>query len=482
MRKVDVLLGQEDEFPKEMHPKVRTPDKQPETESPEEMESSSGNKKAKAKSPEEMHPTNGTPDKKAETESPEEVDILNCSAEEPANSSTAVTASLPDTQHSLDQEEQAGQAQGHPAAFQTKTPMPLELSVIATMGLEEFKILFDNPMAAYFAGQTVSGRIVIRNEKPEKYRAIILKLAGEAKCTWSQAAGQNSTVQYIGDETCFDQTIILAGGINTSVDAETLAPGEHEYTFRLDLPPEIPSSYEGVIGAVRYYVSVVVERPWKFDHVNIAFFTVIALVDLNSDPLLTAPVNQPATKTFSCGSGAASIVLSLPTSGAVPGEIIVPTLKVENDSRADLNRIKLRLVQFVTYKVKDQMRIFTKTVVKASLDSVKSGQSTTFNQYGLKIPPVAPSTLNKCQVIQLTYYIIASFSPSAFFRRKFHVQAPLVVGTVPLRRNVFALGPSAPDANQAPPSYEECAFGGPNVVKKALLGENFKPKYPVYHG
>jgi len=67
---------------------------------------------------------------------------------------------------------------------------------------------------------------------------------------------------------------------------QTLSAGEHVYPFNYVLPVNLPSSFEGDYGHVRYSVKVVIDRPWKFDHEAKAIFTVVNPVDLNADPNL----------------------------------------------------------------------------------------------------------------------------------------------------------------------------------------------------
>ena len=64
-------------------------------------------------------------------------------------------------------------------------------------------------------------------------------------------------------------------------DSVRLEAGTHRYPFRFSLPSNVPSSYEGEYGYVRYTAEAKMDRPWKFDHVTCSAFTVISLVDLN---------------------------------------------------------------------------------------------------------------------------------------------------------------------------------------------------------
>lgn len=65
-----------------------------------------------------------------------------------------------------------------------------------------------------------------------------------------------------------------------------LPPGQHFYPFSFQLPPNLPSSFEGGDGYVRYTIRGVIDRSsWiKKDKDTKKPFTVIALLDLNTYP------------------------------------------------------------------------------------------------------------------------------------------------------------------------------------------------------
>lgn len=63
-----------------------------------------------------------------------------------------------------------------------------------------------------------------------------------------------------------------------------LPAGKYSYPFRFQLPPSLPSSYEGEYGYVRYYIKAAIIKPWRMDHVTKTAFTVSSVLDLNSLP------------------------------------------------------------------------------------------------------------------------------------------------------------------------------------------------------
>ena len=60
--------------------------------------------------------------------------------------------------------------------------------------------------------------------------------------------------------------------------------GRHQYNFELPLQHNLPSSFEGECGYVRYLCKATIDKPWKFDHDTKAAFTVISHLDLNREP------------------------------------------------------------------------------------------------------------------------------------------------------------------------------------------------------
>lgn len=69
-------------------------------------------------------------------------------------------------------------------------------------------------------------------------------------------------------------------------DQNHLPPGTHFYPFSFQLPPNLPSSFEGGDGHVRYTIRGVMDRAsWRKKEKDTKKpFTVIALLDLNLYP------------------------------------------------------------------------------------------------------------------------------------------------------------------------------------------------------
>ena len=83
-------------------------------------------------------------------------------------------------------------------------------------------------------------------------------------------------------------------------DRHNLADGLHEFEFRFHLPPstgapsssavaagsaDLPTSFEGSFGSVRYFVKADLDQSWAFTHRTKRAFTVISPIDINTQDL-----------------------------------------------------------------------------------------------------------------------------------------------------------------------------------------------------
>ncbi len=132
-----------------------------------------------------------------------------------------------------------------------------------------------------------------------------------------------------------------------------LPAGEHTYPFTCALPPQLPSSFEGEFGHIRYTIKVTLDRPWKFDQDSKMAFTVISPVDLNQNPRVKEAFKLNLEKSFCCfccRSGPLALVVSLPVTGFVSGQTIPILAECDNASNVKVNAIKFTLRKVVAFR------------------------------------------------------------------------------------------------------------------------------------
>ncbi|GAB0088085.1 hypothetical protein DMENIID0001_024650 [Sergentomyia squamirostris] len=356
-------------------------------------------------------------------------------------------------------------------------------------------IKFSSPQGIYFAGQTLSVQISLRLEKPKKFRSIYVVFRGRAKCFWSNNYGTHTRrhrVKYEAEETYVNSTSYLLG--NESAEAVELPVGLHNFTVACSLPDQLPSSFEGDHGSIRYSVKVVVDRPWKFDHTFEEAFTVLKQYDLNFDSSLRLPFERQKVSTFCFWpfrSGPMSITVRLPQTGFVPGQSVPITVEVANDSGTSINYFRVLLKKVVMYNAtspKPKTRRQKEMVVNNRVEKKAAGSGTTQTQLTLEIPSVPPTNIAHNRIIHITYELKVCAKTSGGCSDDVEIRIPIVVGTVPLLAGSPHMASSSGGGpgfnhNLPPPSYEECISGKYDIKEDSDDKTNskpFAPLYPVY--
>ncbi|CAG9791080.1 unnamed protein product [Diatraea saccharalis] len=310
------------------------------------------------------------------------------------------------------------------------------------MGIKEANIYLDNQCNTYYAGQTVNGRIEYVFDSPKKVRGIHVKFKGEAHTEWSeskeeqdaQGKTESTNTMHTGSEEYFQISYYLLGS-NNGNEIEIPA-GKQVYNFTCTLPPVLPSSFEGEFGYVRYTVKVTLDRPWKFDQETKMAFTVINALDLNLNPSYREPIHIQLEKTFCCfccASPPMSVDVRAPVSGYCPGQVIPITVDIENKSNVQLHLVKIFLRKVVTYRATSPSTVTKKAkeVILTVQEGPAPAGSTKHWNLSLEIPPIPPSNLVNCNIIDLDYDLKVECVVSGM-HLNMKGKKYVTIGTVPL--------------------------------------------------
>lgn len=335
------------------------------------------------------------------------------------------------------------------------------------MGLNNFIIQFEKPLKVYFSGEVVTGRVVVDLSSEKTFRKIKLELVGRGSVHWTETRtvsrtdsngnSQSETVtdHYSNEEKYFNQEVVIHHG-------PSLPPGVHILPFSLMLPPNLPSSFEGHHGNVRYYVKADIVRDWKWNHKVKQHIMVNGILDLNLFPSALTPGNSTDHKKLCClccKSGPITAAIHSNRTGYVPGEMIGFNAEVDNLSNRDMSGSFLNLVEVVTYRATRKSRTERRVVAEIRRGLIRPGTSDYWEGVVMKVPPLPPSGLaGSCTIIDVQYSLEFHVDPSgpAF---DLVVRIPVIVGTIPLLQYIPTFAP--------PPSYESGEFGGGFSVPSA---------------
>ncbi|XP_034485851.1 arrestin domain-containing protein 2 [Drosophila innubila] len=299
----------------------------------------------------------------------------------------------------------------------------------------------NNELGTYYAGQVISGSVVLTADKPKMVQAVILKIRGYASTLWTNSKtdtdNKTTTESYSGHEDYIRSKVELLTADRKEV---ALEPGSHVYNFACQIPAVCPSSFEGSYGRVRYMVSVKLIRPWKFDQIFSRPFTVLKVMDLNREGLfLRTPAHSEDQKTYNCWpcrSAPLRLHLSLPQRGYVPGQTMPVTVLVTNDSHIRVEEIKATLVMMVLY----YSQCSVETISERLVVSKKKGEGVTRNckkqfTFDLHVPATPPTCFDLCRIIQIAYQVEVETKVKGWHINE-RVHMPVTIGNVPLTRQL----------------------------------------------
>ncbi|KAJ8303884.1 hypothetical protein KUTeg_017467, partial [Tegillarca granosa] len=243
----------------------------------------------------------------------------------------------------------------------------------------------------------------------------------------------------------FDQRVPVYGKVLGHPDS--LPAGRHTFPFSFLLPPNLPSSFEGAHGYVRYTVKATIDKPWKFDHDTKRPFTVICLLDLNLQPNAASGAQGTNSKMLCClccKSGPISGTVRIDRIGYVPGEAICINAETENLSNRKCD-VSARLVMYTTFRATTKSRTSCTEVARLTHPTLEEGGSDIWSGERMAIPPVPPSFLVGCNIIDISYILEFVIDPSgpAF---KLSIPLEIIIGTIPLRSVLQHFQPPPPMA------------------------------------
>ena len=308
-----------------------------------------------------------------------------------------------------------------------------------------FVIDVDNGDKVFYPGSIVSGRVNLQTSDQKKLRGIYLTLVGRAYVLWTETrtsgSGDDQTTEteiYQDEEPYFNFKVNLWGGDGGE---HFLQPGNYQFPFSFKLPEvPLPTSHEGGTGHVRYWLEARMDRPWKFDHVTKRAFTILERVDLNlGREDLAVPrrgENQKTLGCLCCKTGPLTLTASTDRGGYCPGENILVTAHVGNDTNKEMRRLKATLYRHVVYYAEGSFSPMNYVVSQMQTnDPIPARGNFDWNQQPLPIPPSPPSS-QTCRIIHTDYTLdIEVVVPT--FSINLHLNIPIVIGTEPLR-SVYA--------------------------------------------
>lgn len=210
----------------------------------------------------------------------------------------------------------------------------------------------------------VTGKVVVALKAPVKANHLAVKFVGKEKTkientvhyTDADGNAQSRTDVFTEKKEFFKQEFVLqqfAGGI--------IAPGQYVLPFQYQLPADLPGVYydawkeadgDKIKGAIMYTVKCCLDvkgsdlEDKEFLVINSAFTKVPKAISLSKDK-----------KFLFGGSGKLTMTAALAKDVFLPGETVFIQLVVNNESKKEVRKFKVKLMRTVRIQAKSRVKV-----------------------------------------------------------------------------------------------------------------------------
>ncbi|XP_034178625.2 arrestin domain-containing protein 17 isoform X1 [Osmia lignaria lignaria] len=316
-------------------------------------------------------------------------------------------------------------------AKETEADQSIVATLSKSMGFQRIDIVFDHPQQVYYSGQHISGNVHLDLDEPVNALGIRLKCKGEAQVYFTDRSAGIRRKFSAFENYLHVETYLVGDGKEKSMITGGV------YPFSLTLPENLPCSFEGRYGRVRYSIRALLDVTtiYRFS-TNIIPFTVAPILDLNRDPLAPLPISIQQSKVYMGQTEALSISMILPVHGYVPGQTIPIRINMDNQSTVALKKIRIVLKKVVTYHSTEKSRKHKEIVVE--VEQPVSRNSDTYD-VTFDVPAVPPTGMIHCNIVDVLYTlkVEACVDVSEWYYRMFQknlkLRTSIVIGTIPIQ-------------------------------------------------
>lgn len=282
--------------------------------------------------------------------------------------------------------------------------------------IKEISVHYDpiNESNTFASGDIVEGRAVLEVTKEIKVDSLFVKFTGDAHVHWTEGSDDDERSysdheRYFKLKQYFIQDSSKRGKeeknttlITGEIYGQTVKPGCHVFPFRFQLPQmNMPPSFSGHHGWVKYILGVKLNRPWKMASTKSTELTFVLRNDGTKDHLLQPQVGTKDKKLKFFASGKTSITATTEKSGFMQGEQIKVFVDIDNSSSRDV-KLKYSLKQCQTFIAGSSTNRGYKDIVKETKDCIPSGEKKQVT-VNLKLPPDMDVTIENCRIIKVEY-------------------------------------------------------------------------------
>ncbi|KAE9551873.1 hypothetical protein FO519_004922 [Halicephalobus sp. NKZ332] len=347
--------------------------------------------------------------------------------------------------------------------------------------ITSFDIRLDKDV--YYAGEPLTGCVVLENSENIKIRGIRVLLRGKAHVQLKvMKSGERKTLK--DDQYLLDEKIVIWGkDKHEEPDATQILPrGMHQFNFAFQLPQcQMPCSLETRMGTIRYYVKCIIDIPYASSPQGIKYFSLIGPhIDCMEEKYLASLCGQDhKVRCFRCCQrGTIALRVVLERTAYCCGENLRIKAHIENRQDFTIN-LNIKLFQVIEYRIEKgvlgETKNITSTVLEYRSPTVNENTQAKFDssleQHPIKIPVVPPTMVGVCRLLQI-YYMLKVSVEDERKNESLEMEFPLTIATIPYR---------SPQTQLYSITYDFCVDyveGGRYISPEFRLGQVYDGNQP----
>ncbi|KAI8922243.1 hypothetical protein DFJ77DRAFT_424827 [Powellomyces hirtus] len=316
------------------------------------------------------------------------------------------------------------------------TPAEVRRTKAGGKNIRRFDIEIEGNKTTFLPGQQIKGKIVLALEDVCPVKLLRIRFSGIIQ-TQMFKTETSITNQNTSTITLFKELETFLGTILPNAEPEMLERGEHHFPFVFRVPPaQLPASFEGRSGRVRYEIAAVLARPGnlnKLIHCPITVPSTLDSTDLDMLERCQAGDGAPVGRWF-WKSGHLEVVVSLPKTGYTSEEVVPLKIELTNHSGSGAILKDISMKQRVMYKIVNTVRgPDTERIHRINFTERFSSQTRKVNRYiNFPIPPttvMSPSISST--ILNVTHVLVVKIVSKARFSKPIKVELPIVVTGFP---------------------------------------------------
>lgn len=295
--------------------------------------------------------------------------------------------------------------------------------------MKNFNIYLNDSNAVYFPGQNIQGVVQFYVDSKITTTGVHIELIGVTYVDFKgkQRNGQGESCYSSLENHCHN-TVSLAFKDGSDF---CLSTGTYQYLFTMQLPKELPTSFECDGGYTRYYLRAYIACSSQDELSSLLPVTVLAVFDLNeSNYAMRSEEVDDLQLVGCCSKKCVKTNLKLIKSGYVPGERIQLEAYCDNQTQKSLDQAYVNLVMNIALKTEKKDLIVQKIIRSWSVREIPPQTHLCLDDLQLTVPPIPPSGSRYCNNIDIHYTLQFTVELSNDVCCTSSVS--LIVGNVPL--------------------------------------------------